>query len=452
MKNRFVIYVWMLLVGLSLRNVYAQTQLEASKPLKFKEILRLAMENSYTVQVALLDKRNTHYRIQEAKSAAYPQINAQVAMDNNLQLPTQLIPGEVFGGEPGTQIPARFGTKYQVTAGLEARQLLFDQSFFSGLKAIRKAEELNDLQVDKAREAIVYETARVYYLAEVSQRQQAIVEANLAQNQQLIEITRYQYENGLVQKTDVDRLLVNQINLQTEKEGLETDYQEHLNKLKYLCGLPLDAEIILEADNQENSLILAPEKPNFDQRLDLRLLRKQNELEILQQDHVRAGYYPKLYAYAKYQQQALRDNLNLFAGDTWFGVSVIGLQLDIPIFDGFQKRNLIQQSEIRLKKLELESQDRIRDLNRQYRDISNRHQNRLSQVKHQEQNMALAQDVYRNTQQQYQEGLSGLSDLLQAETAQKEAQTLYLQALVQLKLAELDYIESQGNLLNELLK
>jgi outer membrane protein TolC len=67
--------------------------------------------------------------------------------------------------------------------------------------------------------------------------------------------------------------------------------------------------------------------------------------------------------------------------------------------------------------------------------------------KRQLENMRLAERVFNITQEQYQKGVVPLTDLLNAETALSDAQTNHTYALIQMKIAELNYLKANGNLL-----
>jgi outer membrane protein len=173
------------------------------------------------------------------------------------------------------------------------------------------------------------------------------------------------------------------------------------------------------------------------------VLDKQKELEILNSEVTKAGYMPSLTAKANYSYQGLG---NRGAEWNWFDASTIGLSLNIPIFDGFYKRSKVQQSQIKVQKIDLDKQNMKEQFQMEYQNAVNKLNNRRSVVKKQEANMNLAEDVYKTTQEQYQNGVSSMTDLLNDDNALKDAQTAYLQSLIQIKVAELEYMKTNGSL------
>ncbi|HQE12931.1 MAG TPA: TolC family protein, partial [Flavipsychrobacter sp.] len=72
--------------------------------------------------------------------------------------------------------------------------------------------------------------------------------------------------------------------------------------------------------------------------------------------------------------------------------------------------------------------------------------NALLTVNSQKSNMDLAKQVLANVENNYKNGLSSLTDLLDAETSHTDAQNNYTAALMDYKLAEIQLQKSKGEL------
>src|SRR5689334_15190959 len=105
--------------------------------------LASAQENVYSLQQAIefanqhqsaalnaaLDQKISDYKVKEIVGIGLPQIKAEIDVKNFFEIPTSFIPGEFFGGEPGTYIPVKFGTPWQASAGVSATQIIFDPTY-----------------------------------------------------------------------------------------------------------------------------------------------------------------------------------------------------------------------------------------------------------------------------------------------------------------------------------
>lgn len=425
--------------------VWTQANAQTVHKLSLKSTLQKALENNQQLKAEQLSRKATNYRVKEVISQGLPQIKAFGSFDNNLILPTQFLPGEI-AGQPGVLVPVQFGARYNTTAGIEVQQLLFSQSFIAGVKAAKKARALTNLQIRQKEEEILYNTASIYYGVQVLNQQKQILLGNLAQIDTLIATTEFQHKNGMARKVDVTRLKVNRMNLSTDLDQLEATYAQQINLLKYYTGI--GANDAIEIDAMPNASLLADNNvPSFDKRTEIQLLYKQQELYQEDIKQVKAGYLPTLTGFARYSQNNQTNELT-FGGDgaRWNEAAVIGLRLNVPLFDGFSKRTRLQQKKISVLQNELRIKDAQTMFATQYKNAHYKLEKQKSILRKQQTNVQLATEVYQSVQKQFKQGVAPLTDLLNTETSMKTAQNAYLKALVELKIAELDLIKTNGKL------
>ena len=127
------------------------------------------------------------------------------------------------------------------------------------------------------------------------------------------------------------------------------------------------------------------------------------------------------------------------------------MNVSIPIFDGFSKRNKIAQSRIAEKQLEINKQYLAKNIENQFKTASDNLNQNQKVLQAQAQNMKLAEDLYNVAKLSYTEGVSALSELINAENGLREAQSQYLTAMLRMNLAELETMKTSGQL-SELIK
>jgi len=113
-----------------------------------------AQKNNVQVKNALLNVQIQGQTNRSITAAALPNVSANIGTTYYIDIPTQLIPGQVFGGSAGTYIPVQFGTKYTTTGGLQLQQLLFDGQVFVGLQARNASMKFQNKAVEITEEAI----------------------------------------------------------------------------------------------------------------------------------------------------------------------------------------------------------------------------------------------------------------------------------------------------------
>src|SRR5690606_11314894 len=276
---------------LAVLSAKAQT---SDNPLSLKAAIEYGLAHNRTVEKGGLDVEKDKYKMKEAMSGYLPQARGSITVIDNLKLQTSILPGEIFG-QPGTSIPVKFGTQYNVTAGIDVSQTIFDASQLMALKAVKEAKSLTALNQVKTKEQIIYDIASVYYAAQVTAIQKEIVLNNLEKIDSLIEITKVQYEFGFAKKIDNDRLIIIRTNIQTEIKNIETNYDQQLLLLKLYMSMPLDEEIVLSAEKYTfDGTIEAKQTSDFSGHTDIKILSIQQELQELNLKQLNAGYLPTL--------------------------------------------------------------------------------------------------------------------------------------------------------------
>ncbi|MBC5772693.1 TolC family protein [Pontibacter sp. KCTC 32443] len=424
---------------------FAQGQAGA-KELSLQQAVSYALENNESIKKASYDELGSKYQINEVRSTGLPQVEVKGSAVRTLE--KQMF---VWNQEGAPPVIRPFGADNTVQAGISVTQLLFNKSYFVGLKAAKSAEDLYRIRKEMATEDVIYNVGSAYYQVLQTKEQFNSINANLDKLNQLEKILTLQYKNDLVKKVDVNRIKVSRINLENQKQTLQTAYEQQQNVLKFFMGMPLEEQITLKSGVEDKLLVEQPTMAGLEEvateRAQFKILNKQKELKSLEVENIRAGYYPSLAAFGNYNYQSQYDGRMIGnSGAMWFPNSQVGLQLNIPIFDGLRKKSQVQQREVELKKLDLDIQQYNKNTQLELSNALSLLGNSQNNISAQEENVKLAQEVYDTTNKLYKEGLSPLSDLLNAETSLREAQTNLNNETLKYQIAQLNYLKAKGEL------
>jgi len=323
---------------------------------------------------------------------------------------------------------------------------LFDPGILTGVRLANQSIELTALSEDLTEEQLLYNIAQAYYGAQITATQKEILQHNLQNMDSLVIIARIKYENDFILKTDLDRVIINQSNLQTQLATLEMNYEKQLRLLKYYTGMPIDSAIQVGPATAE---IATPQVEEFNSSntVDMRLLQMQQEMYYLNIKQIQSGYIPSVSLSFRYAYMAQQNDLNVFgSGSQWYPMSYLTLNLSVPIFDGFAKHRRVQQVQIDMDKNKLDQEYTKSYLDMQYQNALTNLDISTTSLALYKENIELAEALYNTTRKQFQGEVSSLSDLLNAETALNQAQSNYMSALIQIKLAQLDLLKSTGNI------
>ncbi len=430
---------------LALVTVSAQQQIDLKAALKY------TLEHHANVKKAQLDIAKGNELVRQSLSTGLPQVNGSVNIINNAILQTSFVPAVIVGGPPGELAPLKFGANWNAVAGVELNQMVYSQTWLLGLRATRELADFYKLVLEKSKDQVVADVAKLYYQVQLSRTQKSLLQANIGQINGLLTVTQKQYENGFGKKIDVDRLRVQQSNLEMQVVNLELQIKQAEQALKFAMNLPLETAIVLTdtiSSNMFEEVNAAITQPNYLQKPDLLILKKQSSLYQLDMDRWKAGFYPSVSFFGNYNYQWVSNSLgDIGDGKTWTDFSQLGLRVSIPFFDGFYKKSLMQTAQLNILQTD-------QDYNLAKLGLQLSHEAAVTSLRVNQNNLQsviatqkVAEDVYRVAQSRYREGLAPITELLDAETSLRQTQSNYITTLAQIKLAEIDILSANGLLL-----
>lgn len=417
----------------------------AQQTVTLKDALKYAIENNTNAKKAVLEMDMGKFKTQEVRAQALPQINGNVGLTYNA------IVGQMVADIGGQTQTFKMGQPWNSTAGVQLSQQLFNQQVFTGLKAARASEDYYRLNAQLTQEQVIEQVANNYYQVLVNRQQLNVINNNIKNVKVVERIIADQYKNGLAKKIDVDRISVNITNLTTQKEQVENSIDMLENQLKLSMGMPVNNEIVLPASEltEVETLPLLADTIAVSNRTEFKILDVQRNLLDLQRKAYVSEYYPSLALNANYNYTGMGqkfDFLNTSPNGIGFDASAIGLTLRIPIFNGFLTRAKVRQADVEIKQYEADRMETKNALDFAYENAKIQLRNSLNTINSQKKNAELAEEIYKSTQNNYNNGLASLTDLLDTENSLTQAQNSYNQALLNYKIAEIQLIKSQGNI------
>ncbi len=410
-----------------------------------------AMKNATAVKNALIDIQVQKEVNREITSAAYPQLNASGALNEYLNIPTSLLPAEIAGGTPGTYLPVKFGTKYNATGGFDVSQILFDGQVFVGLQARSAAIAAAEKVKDVTTEMINVNVQKVYYQLVVGRQQLTTIDANIDRFQKLYNDTKAMFDQGFMERLDVDKVSVQLNNLQTEKIKQQTRLDAGFAGLKFLMNMPqkdsLQLTDSLTVDQVKDNVL--NNQYNYPDRKEYQLLEITRKLRTYNVKRYKLSYLPTLSAFGNYSKNAQRTKFDFFKGGNnrqWFTTSLIGLKLNVPIFDGFARRARVNQAKLALQKTDNDIEQLKQSIDNDVMQANLSISASFITLDNQRRNMELAEKVYNTTKIKYDQGLGSNQEIYNAQAELKTAQNNYYSALYDAVIAKIDFLKAIGKL------
>lgn len=443
----------LLIIGLGVIAIKSHAQAKDSAIYSFsiQQTIDFALQNQRDIINAVIDEEIAIRKVNEILGMGFPQINSSFDTKKFLEIPTSLIPAEFFGGPPGSFAPVKFGTTYQATAGLDASQLIFSGDYFLGLKASKVYVELSKKAAQRTQIEIASSVSKAYYTVLINEERMKLMEANIIRIKKALDDTKILNDNGFVEKIDLDRLTVTYNNLLIEQEKVERLLTLGRYLLKYQMGMDINATLIMTDKLADVKLDVGKdvsvEKFDYSKRVEYTLFETQYKLAELDLKRTRFSFFPNAFAYGSLSGSAQRNTFNIFnEGYRWYPTALVGAKLTMPIFTGLQRSAKNQQAILSLQKAENNIEFIKKSIDFELSSSTTILQNATASLENQKKNISLAEEVYRLSKLKYEQGLGSNIEMITAETALKESQTNYFNALFDALVAKIDFDKANGNL------
>ena len=189
------------------------------RKLSLKECIQLATENNENLKNSKLEERISKALSREYLSIGLPQINLDGGLKYNHDVPKSLIDISRFmpGVPEGTEQEVQFGQAYDGRVDLFINQMIFNGSYFVGLSAAKELVRLSEKLTKRDEIDINISVRKAFYTVLNTKSRIELVNNNLERLQNLLKETTQLYQNGFIEKLDVDRIQVAYNNLNSEK-------------------------------------------------------------------------------------------------------------------------------------------------------------------------------------------------------------------------------------------
>lgn len=419
--------------------------LQAQETLTLSQCLQMAVDNNLSLQRNRNEIIKGKHSLSENQSKLLPQINAVAQLNDNFTPPVSVTDGSAYG-KPYNVTKT---LQYNASAGLQLQMPLYNQMVLTAVDIAKTVDKLNQLSYEKAREDLILQTAKMYYMAQNTLEQIRLVNDNITRLKSLRDITQAFYDNQMSLEVDVKRVNFNIENLTVQRDNAIAMLEQQYTMLKYVIDYPAEKKIKVSDVNPGQIETVAADGLNTG-LYELQLLEQKKVLAKQQTKLAKDGYLPSLSLTGSLMYSAFTDKIEHWwhSGESnhWYGSNGLGIQLRVPVFDGFDKRSKIRKAKVEEENARIGYEDALKGLEAKYMNAVSEVNNSQRNYKKQWDNYKLAEDVYNVTADQYKEGVSSMTAVLQDEMRMSEAMNNYLNAYYSYKVANLSLLKLTGKL------
>ena len=428
------------------------TVIFAQQNFSLDEAWQYAIDHNVNVQKAKIDRTIADHKVKETIGIGLPQLDGQAKYNYFLNVPVQLLPAELAGGDPGKYIPVKFGQKQSMTGGLTLTQLLFNGSYIVGLQSSKVYKETAALAEEKTEISVKEGIMMAYAAVLITDENIKTLEENRKVVEKSLYDTNETYKIGLIEFQNVEQLEYSYKSLLANQQNLNRSREKVLMALKYLMGYPLDEKMVLtstldEIIRKNETLVDLNATVNTENHIDSRLAENALTISQLKLKLEKSKALPTLSAALASNYNAYSDDFNfLSSSQQWFNTSVVAVQLDIPIFSGLQRHWRTQQAKLEVEKAKLNVNDTKRSLSNKAYAATIEYNNAYNSYKNAEELIALSSSIYNKQRIKFKEGLGTSFDLQQSETQLYDSQAKFYQTALELIQAKTKLDEALGKL------
>ncbi len=458
MKLSFFIFLFIVIAS---EITTAQSRYE----LTVKDAVDLAYKNVIELKNAQVD-----YQIQEALNKeifgrALPQVSVNAGTQYYLKLPQILFPNAAESGiynvlvkeklvpqgtpiPTPTLVPVSFQQPWNVSTGLTLQQLLFQPDVFVGLMARQTALDLSNALIEQTKEKIKDSAYRRYYAILIAQKQLLFLNEAVRRLEKLYHDDSVMFKNGFAEKLDLDKVQVQLNNLKTTTSFVESSVTLSYAALKFALGLSQKDSVLLKEELttgliKENIL---DENFKYEDRAEIRTLDYSKRFRELDVRRNQLGYLPTVALAGNYSINGLGKKFFTDKNTIWLKSAFVGLNLNLPIFDGNQRKQRVRQAQLNVEKIENSIGNVKQVIDLQQTVSKEILKNSLTNLDTQERNMALAESVYNSTKKKFEAGIGSSFEVLQADNDWQTSQSNYFNALYNAIIAKIGFQSSLGKL------
>jgi outer membrane protein TolC len=324
---------------------------------------------------------------------------------------------------------------------------LFNGSWLVGVNAAKTYVGLLESQQKLTEIEVRKNVELAYYTVLISEESEKIWQKNIDNlKKTLNEVTQLNTQ-GFVEEIDVDRLKMSVSTLQTNLENVQRQTELAKTFLKFQIGLDVNQPLELtdSLGSVQNDFTFIEGDQNYLRRTEFEILETTRVLNDYNVRVNKAGYYPSLMLIGSLSTNAQRNSFNfLDFNEPWFETALVGVSLQVPIFDGLQKKNKIENAQIGLQKVELLEQTTNQAIQLEIAKAKTDYENAVNDLENQNANILLAEKIYNVSLIKYREGVGSSLELTNAESSLYQTQGAYIGALYNLLNAKANLKKALG--------
>lgn len=317
----------------------------------------------------------------------------------------------------------------------KVEQLIFDGSYLVGLEASKVYLSISQNLFEKSNLETRKIITNLYSNVLLAQYNIVLLEKNIASLKDNLNEIHQLFRNGFEEEESVE-----QIQLTLAQTNSRLKYAKNLLKveqdmLKFVIGYPLEAYLKLTDDledifSEELYFETLPSVENIENNIDIRIADNNVKAESLLLKLEKSKALPKVNAFVN---RTFTGNSNEFtftdSDQKWYGSTLLGLNVKIPIFSSLGRNASTQKAKISLDQAKTQLEETQSKVRIEVDAALSDYQLSIDNYYTEKENLRLAERIERKNQNKFYEGMVKSFELRMAQLQLYTAQNNFVAAI-----------------------
>ena len=214
--------------------------------------------------------------------------------------------------------------------------------------------------------------------------------------------------------------------------------------------MPIKDSLVLTDVINESSLstdVLVENDFQYDVRKDYQYLTTVKKMSQFNVKRYQLSYLPTISINGSYTKNAQRTKFDFFDNNgNWFKTSLIGLNINLPIFNGMSTVAKIKRAKLELEQVDNQLSAMKNNIDNELSQSKLNYMSSVATVNFQKKNMQLAENVYSQTKKKFEAGTGSNTEISAAQADLVSAQNNFMNALYAALIAKVDLLKASGKL------
>ena len=425
-----------LLLVLFISNIcYSQSEVVS---LSIEDAVKYGIENNRNLKNAEREIQMAYQERWKTIAIGLPNVSLDLNYLNNLELPTSLIPAEFFGGNKGDFSEIQFGTEQTAIGSVRMEQLLFDGSWLVGLEYskifLATSENFYEKTLLEVREGIV----KLYSLVATLNEGISLLENNLENFKKDLNEVNELYKNGFQEEENVEQIRITLAQAELSLLQAIKTRDNQINLLKLVLGININDELVLVTSLDDfigNNVVFGNSFEDFDtdKNVDIKISQNMFDTKRIEYKLEKSKQLPKISGFVSGTYTGYNNEFNFTdKSQSWFGSSVVGVNLEIPLFNANRMNVSSQKAKIAMEQARANLEEQEEKTQAEVIQKLNDYQLAKKSLSVNEQTMNLAISIEDKNSIKFFEGLVSSFELRQAQIQLLDSQQKYLNSVIEL--------------------